>query len=256
MKRKAYVGQYSRKYNKRRRITGTFVPTAVVPPRRLGYTTVARTRGVYAAGEMKYFDTTHGFTLDAVTTTWVAGTFASPSPQNTLVAPTVGAAINQRIGRHINVLKIKIKGQFIVAPQAAVDDPCTCRVLLVQDLQTNSSAMTGAQLLADTPSAATTINTFQNLDNFGRFRVLKDKMVVFSNPNISEDAGGNFQQSGMKKLFKMNIKFKKPVPIRFNATNGGTVADIVDNSFHLIIGCDNATMGPTCSYVARVCYKE
>lgn len=230
---------------------------------RVGYSSVPRARGASVTGEMKYFDTERATTaIAAVTTTWVAGTQCPPTTPAALnlCSPTVGAAINQRIGREIKVIKIKIKGRLIVPTQAAVsaaDNGCLIRWLLVQDTQTNAAAMTGAQLLTDQVAADTTINAFQNLNNFGRFKVLKEKYFYFENPNQTGDpTAGDVVQGGFKRAFKCNYNFKHPVSVRFNATNGGTVADIVDNSFHVICGTDSNALVPEMAYVCRVGFKE
>lgn len=232
--------------------------------KRSGYTTVARTRGVYGRGEMKYFDTEHiSAAITVVTTTWPAGTQAPPSNPAclTLCVPQVGAAINQRIGREIKVYKIRIKGHFTIpaqSAQSASDNATVIRYLLVQDMQTNAAAMTSAQLLADQTNASTTIDTYQNLSNVGRFKVLKDKTIYFSNANLAgSPTAGDLVQSGMKIPFKCTYNFKRsPVSMRFNATNGGTIADIIDNSFHFLCGTDNIALVPELAYVCRVCYKE
>lgn len=227
---------------------------------RLGYTTVPRTRGVYGAGEMKYFDTERDAALASVTTSWVAGTIADPTTFNTLCVPTVGAAINQRIGREVKVHSIKIRGTIRIPKAtalAAAQNGATCRILLVQDKQTNAAQMTGAQLLEGGSAGQTTINSFQNLDNLGRFRVLKDKIITIADPNYAgEVAAANVVHAGIVKPFKIMIKFRKPVHIRFNAVNGGTVADIVDNSFHVVAGRDNSDLAAEMIYKCRVCYKE
>lgn len=256
LKRKRYSYDVARAYQAKKRAR-----TAGYTPARRGYGSVARTRGAQVRGEMKYFDTERAATaIAAVTTTWGAGTILDPAVFNTLVVPTVGAAINQRIGREIKVYKIKIKGEIIVptqAAQAAADNASVMRYLLVQDQQTNAAQMTSAQLLSDQAAADTTIHAFQNLNNFGRFKVLKDKYVVFGNLNVAgSPTAADLVQSGTKKTFKCSVKFRKPVSIRFNATNGGTVADIIDNSFHFIIAAENVVYVPTVSYVSRVCYKE
>ena len=68
--------------------------------------------------------------------------------------------------------------------------------------------------------------------------------------------GTNVEQAGLSKPFKFNITFKKPINVRFNNTNGGTIADIVDNSLHLIALTDNDNLAPAISYYSRVDYKE
>lgn len=240
--------------SKRQRKSYPSQPTAAVP------------------GEMKYFDCElQGAALSACTTTWVAGTMKDPTTTINLgaaavatplclCAPTVGAALNQRIGRKIFVKKIKVNGTIAVAvqaTQAAADNSFKARIVLVQDKQTNATQMTAAQLFNDAGQASTTINSFQNPNNFGRFRVLKDKMITVSNLNMTGSAAANdVVQAGYVYNFKISFVFPQPVECHFNATNGGTVADIVDNSFHLICGVDSVAYAPTMSYYSRVSYKE
>lgn len=245
--------------------------TKVVSKNRKGFNSTARTRGAAVTGEMKYMDSEYGpSAITAVTTTWPAGTNADPAttinlgsaavatPQN-LCSPTVGAALNQRIGRQIKVLKIKIHGTLLF-PQATPvnggEAGSKVRLVLVQDCQTNAGLMTGAQLFRDAGGASTTISSFQNPDNFGRFRVLKDKFYVLQDPNCYTDAVPAPAANGRKVSFKFTVNFKTPVIVHFNATNGGTGADIVDNSFHVFCGADLVTLAPQLAYYCRVCYKE
>jgi len=242
------------------------------PKARAGYTSVARTRGAAVTGEMKYFDCDRSFNaITAVTTTYPAGTLQDPgttldlgaaavaNPQ-CLFAPTVGAALNQRVGRKVRVHKIKIHGMVAVASQAAqaaADAACKIRLVLVQDQQTNAAPMTGAQLFRDGTDSTTVIGSFQNPNNFGRFRVLKDKTIIIDNLNMAgSPSTADVIQASARRTFKFAVNFKTPVEVHFNATNGGTVADIVDNSWHVICGTDNAAYAPTLSYYSRVCYKD
>lgn len=222
--------------------------------------------------EMKYFDCELTNTnLSAVTTTWVAGTIKDPgttinlgsaavATPLTLFAPTVGAALNQRIGRNCLVYKIKVRGAVNVpqqAAQAAADGAVRVRLLLVQDLQTNAAQMTSAQLLRDAGNSSTTIGSFQNPDNFGRFRVLKDKSFTISNTNMTgSPTTADVIQAGITRDFKLNVNYKVPVKVHFNATNGGTVADVVDHSWHIICGVDGTSYNPAIQYYSRVAFKE
>ncbi len=237
---------------------------------RAHYQTVARTRGVYGQGEMKYFDTERPTQALTASVDW-AGTEHDPSTTqeatpvsnpNTLFAPIQGTAINQRIGRQAKIHKIKIKGHLQVVRQASAtiaDNGTLCRILLVQDMQTNSAQMQGEDLMADptTNTAAAAVDCFQDLKNFGRFKVWKDKLMTIQNPNmgISTTTTTNVSQ-GLVKPFHFNLTFKEPIVVRFNAGVAGTVADIVDNSFHIIASCDDITLIPTISYISRVCFKE
>lgn len=232
---------------------------------------VARTRGGQVNSEMKYQDTAFGPTqLVAITTDW-SGTEVDPATTvslgsaavanpNNLCSPVTGAALDNRIGRQIEVRKIKVHGFFNVAPQAAqaaADSGTKIRLVLVQDMQTNATQMQGEDLFGPaTANGSTQINAFQDPKNFGRFRVLKDKMFQISDLNISDNNAGQLFQNGKVVNFKMNVNFKTPVRVRFNATNGGTVADIVDNSFHMLAATVNASQAVNLAYYCRVCYKD
>jgi len=228
----------------------SFVPRA-------GYSSVARTRGASVMGEMKYFDTELASPAIPAIAAWT-GTEFDPTTFNTLCVPVVGAAINQRIGKAIKVLKIKVNGFVACAPQVdatALDAGTKVRLILYQDKQTNAAQAQGEQVMTPSTGTVNAPNVFQNIDNFGRFQVLKDKTLIFDNANASYD-GTNMEQSGLVKNFKFSIKFREPVQVRFNATNGGTVADIVDNSFHIIANASSASLVPVIQYSCRVCYKE
>lgn len=225
-----------------------------------------------AAGEMKYFDCEKtGTNLAATTTTWVAGTLVDPATTinlgdaavatpGCLFAPKVSASLNGRIGRKVMVHKIKVTGVISVpaqATQAAGDAATRVRLILVMDKQTNATAMTSAQLMNDAGGNTTTLSSFQNPNGFGRFKVLRDKYVNLSNVNMTgSPTTGDVIQSGYVARFKLNYVFKNPIQVNFNATNGGTVADIIDNSFHVIAGADSIALVPNISYYSRVSYKE
>jgi hypothetical protein len=240
---------------------------------RQGYSAVPRSLGAAVTGEMKYFDTENtGTNIPATTTTWVAGTLINPTSTinlgdaavltpNNLCSPKVSASLNGRIGRKIKVLKLKIHGNIVVpnqAAQSAADAPTFVRFVLVQDTQTNATAMTAAQLFNDASANSTTIHSFQNPNNFGRFKVLKEKKFLIGNMNLANDTGatGGLVQAGISIPFKVNIVFREPVIVNFNATNGGTVADIIDNSFHVVCACSSTAYAPALAYYSRVCYKE
>lgn len=249
---------------------GVDYPTRDYPQQRHGYGSVARTRGAGVTGEMKYFDCElQAAAIQAVTTTWISGTRLDPTTTinlgdaavanpSCLCVPKVSASLNGRIGRKIKVLKIKVNGTISVPEQAgasAADSATKIRLVLVQDMQSNASSMTPALLFNDAGAADTTICSFQNPNNFGRFRVLKDKIIQLGNASMT-GAAPTIVQSGMKYPFKFVINFKEPITVNFNATNGGTVTDIIDNSFHIICGADNVALAPTLSYYSRCSYKE
>lgn len=237
---------------------------AYLASQRAGYSTVPRTRGVYSKGEMKYYDTELTSTAIPASTDWTGTEFNpdTPNATSTLVAPAVGSAINQRIGRNVKLHKIIIRGQVNTAAQAdqtATDAASRIRLLLVQDTQTNATQAQGEEIMQapSTAAAALATSSFASLATLGRFRVLKDKMFVIDNPNITWD-GTNLEQQGQVRNFKFSYKPRVPIKVSFNATNtaGGAIADIVDNSFCMYAICSNAGLAPNLTYKARAYYKE
>ena len=214
-------------------------------PSRTGYRTVARTRGPLGFGDTKYFDAQKTNTNIVTDNSWVGSEIVPPG--NTLFYPTVGSAINQRIGRTVHVHCIRIKGVMRVAPQTnqtAADQTALIRVLLVQDNQTNGTQTQGENVLEGGSDQYTGVQSFQNIDSLGRYKVLKDKSWSLGNPNAVYD-GTNVETMGIQRAFKWSIKFRKPLVVHFNETNGGSVADIVDKNWTILANSTNQDLSPT-----------
>ena len=113
---------------------------------------------------------------------------------NTLCVPVVGAAYNQRIGKEINIVKMKIRGGFILPPQEEDSNSVPAMVIrygVFQDMQTNGTQAGGQLVMTPTTTAVQAPFTFQNIDNFGRFKVLKDKIAIIQDPNIGGAANSH-----------------------------------------------------------------
>lgn len=221
------------------------------------FRTQAKEQKALIITERKYFDAeVNGGVLVASGSSWANGEF-DPATLNTLFAPTQGDDFNQRSGRKVQVMSIKIRGHIQVLSQTnqtVTDNAAYIRMMLVQDRQTNAAQLNAEDVISS-GGASVAINMFQNAAFFGRFRVLKEKIIKMQNPAISYD-GTNIEQQGLIMNFKMNHNFLKPVSIHFNATNGGTVADIVDNSFHVIVLATSVELAPTISYKVRTTFVD
>lgn len=199
-------------------------------------TVVPRTMGPFAVSESKYFDSEFSaFTIGENTAAWAA---TNDVVKGVMVLPQEGSDIDNRIGRKISLYKLAIRGIIShggASDQADILPNDIIRIILWMDTQTNATVTTSGSLMR-TPTNATApilFTQFQNLSNLGRFRVLKD-VVVRCPPSTSGTDGANTTSQAITDIpFKFTIKFRKPVTIRFNSTNGGTIGDIVDNSFYL-----------------------
>uniref|UniRef100_UPI0040486613 hypothetical protein n=1 Tax=Rheinheimera sp. TaxID=1869214 RepID=UPI0040486613 len=238
---------------KRRKVAYTRAISGLPP--RVGYTTVARSRGVYATGEMKYFDGAKVASTINANSDW-SGAMQDLATFNCLFCPVKGTSISERIGQKVKVYKIKIRGFIQKAAQinqTFADNGTTVRLLLVQDTQTNSTQMAASDVMTAATAVVDLVTVFQNVNNFGRFRVIKDKIINIQNPSISYD-GTNIEQSGLQDTFYFSHVPKEPIEVKFNAVNGGSIADIVDNSFHMI--AVSTLADATLTYNVRVCYKD
>lgn len=176
-----------------------------------------------------------------------------------LFAPLQGDDIINRSGRKVFVKKIRMRGYVSIAPQATqstADSACRIRLILYQDCQTNASS-TGSENVIGSGYQVPTLDQFQNVANIGRFKVLKDKSWVLQRPPMANDTGatGGLVQGGLKQLFKFTVS--PNCWVNYNTTNGGTVADVTDNSWHLIAMADTGggvTMVPTLFYKVRTVF--
>jgi len=209
--------------------------------------------------ETKYFTAYGQFQLPYLAANWNPASVADGNA-GTVFYPLQGTAYNQRVGRKIMVKKISLKVQIVQPPSQSVNInngvAPSYRMILFVDKQTNAIQATGSALMD--PNGPT-ITAYQNPINFGRFKVLRDIQATMSNPNISQSA--SIDRSGYTRYFKITYKFKKPLVVNYNQTNGGTIADVVDNSFHFFVGTDIDVYQLTsvyvnCNYTCRTTFCD
>lgn len=243
--------------------TGTAAPRFYVP----------RTPGGNVTSELKYFDSTRVAAAIQAANTNGTNCLLDPTPQNTLFYPVQGNDIVNREARKVWVKHVRIKG-FISIPaqsgQTTGDIGLIIRLALVMDKQTNGSQCTSEQIFLDAVSSTEQINAFINTAYFGRFMVLKDKYITYQPNNLTAApqnqnlTTGDFtitllQQGGIIR-FKINKTFaNKGMCVNYNTGNAGTVADTVDNSFHLyaatsVTGING--LSPTLTYKCRTTFSD
>jgi len=244
-KRSASSGRRSNKYAKKRRTQGKIMAVArpLGDPRFLT--------------ERKYYDIEHSAGSVATSTSDWTDTEDDPTTPLCFFAPILGNDFSNRIGRKCLVHKWMIRGWLNITKrsgEAAALNTAMVRQIFYIDQATNGTHAQGEQVI-NSGTAAVAFAMFQNPANFGRFKVLKDRIVKFPIPTVSYD-GTLMEVFGDPIPFKATFNFKKPLIVHFNATNGGTVADIVDNSLHLIQNSNYSDMNVTYSYKSRVVYTD
>lgn len=197
----------------------------------------------------------------------------APTATVTLFCPTVGPASTQRIGRQAKITSIRIRGaiSYIGKVQAAAEDNIPflanlARLILFIDTNTNGLAV-NTNLLMD-PTTTSHITNFQNIQYFGRFKVLKDVTFPFSSLTLATAVVGTqpqFATAGMIVHFKWTVKMNRnPLMVNFSGSTGagitGAIADVVDNSIHMagntLYGGGTTVPQMQCQYTSRCTFKE
>lgn len=223
-------------------------------------TYVSRPIGANLRTERKYFNSyKNRWNVSSSGASWALSGADPAGGIDTLFYPTQGAATNQRIGRRVDVVKIQIRGVLHYLAQSGVPaagfNQDLTRLILYVDMQTNGLPSDPSALVATPAVASNDLNMcqLQEVNNFGKFRVLKDKTMVPGGPPVYYD-GANWVTGIRHVPFHFTVSFKK-APVRVNFTgNTGTVADIIDNSFHLAATTLNGQTD--LSYQCRVVFVD
>lgn len=214
----------------------------------------ARTGG-FLGQELKFYDTS-----------LVSGTLLAPTdaaggehdPSATVVLNSVvqGDGEQQRDGRKITMKSLYMNGIIQIAPQASQssgDSATIIFIAVVLDTQTNGATIVSELVYTnESASAILAAAPMRNLQQADRFRVLAVKKFTMQNPNIANDTGstGGIVTNGLTRPFKMYVKLGNMV-VTYKGTTE-TVANITDNSLHVIAYCSNAALVPKISYNARL----
>lgn len=236
-KRKRQGRVVGRRYGKRARI-GTFVP----PYRKMSL----RTREILGV-ELKYFDTTK--TDTTVSATWAGGEIDPAG--NCLFYPTRGSAGNNRDGDKCIMKQIMIRGAIYRnqgSDQADVNAPTSVRVALVLDRQTNGAQLNAEDVYDTTVHAASEQQfAFRKLDSMNRYQILWSQLFSLHDNVTMADGANTASKAGISIPFTVikNVN----IPVAFTG-NAGSVADISNNSLH-VIACGSIAID-TIHYAGRI----
>lgn len=158
---------------------------------------------------------------------------------------TTGTDFTNRIGRKIIIKSIQLRG--LVLPEDDETSNTIARVMLVHDLQTNAALPNITDVL-DTNNA----NSFMNLSNRDRFRVLMDKIMPMG--RVSTGVGVVF--SNGKNTYIVN-KYKK---VRIEEIFSGTtnaIGSIASGSVYILTtGLSAAGSGAKFVAQARIRFED
>lgn len=171
--------------------------------------------------------------------------------------PAVGDGEQNRDGKRILIDMVEVKGNIIgnaFELQAGPSSSMKVFVALVLDTQSN-----GAQLNSEDvfKNAAANVDTnaspLRNLLFGSRFRVLKHELFDMDTKTLSHFAVDSFSWAARGCPFEWFIPFKEPLVVNFNAGTTASIANVVDNSLHIIAFATKAD--GTISYNARIRFR-
>lgn len=219
-------------------------------------------RNVVTAGflgiEKKFYDTAKVLTNVGAPADCTSGEYdpGVPAATTLISTPAVGDSEQNREGKKINILSVEVEGIVRTATAELIANPpaaCDVMVALVLDTQTNGANMNSEDcyknLAAEASQAA---NPTRNLLFAQRFRVLKSKIFKLTPPSLSHFAVDSFAYPGVSRTFKWFINFPKGLPVNFNAGQTADVANVLDNSLHIIAFANTNSPTPQIGYNARV----
>lgn len=211
----------------------------------------ANTRtGGFLGIEFKFYDTS----LVGSAIAAPADASGGEKDQSATIGPTTitqGDGEQQRDGRKCSVRSVFVNGVVTIAAQlnqTAADVASTIYVALVKDTQTNGALLNSEDVYKNiSADALTAASPVRNLLNNTRFMVLDRTQFTMDQPEMVWD-GTNIEQGGMSRPF--TLSWKGVMNQLYNGTTE-TIANVTDNSIHVIAYCNSTTAAPLLSYNCR-----
>jgi len=139
-----------------------------------------------------------------------------------------GTGASDRIGRKIWIKKIQMNISMHYIPTTAAE-PAFYRMLLVMDKQANGANATWANVMESTVST----DSFRNLENSQRFKILKDWRGVIN------QVGREFSTNYLDVARKFSYYADCNIPIEYSSTTG-VIAEQRSNTLFVIACMSNA----------------
>lgn len=243
----------SRNMSKRRRTLGRRRPAF---RRQARMPTVRPRRGRPTATglgiELKFYDTS---LVAAALTSSSDGTAGEQDPSATILLNTVvqGDGESNRDGRQIIMKSLDITG--IIHVPAATNQTVTVNaanvmIAVVWDKQTNGVTIASENVYKNIgANAILCTSPYRNLQFVTRFRILKTLHFQLAQTEMAFD-GTNIEFDGFHRQFTLHVDLPD-IPVNYSAGTE-TVANITDNSLHLIAWANNVGQVPTISYNSRL----
>lgn len=190
----------------------------------------------YLGIEKKFYDTSFLNVVPGVTAN-ASGAEADPAaPINCISSPAQGDGESNRDGKKITAKYITIKGSVVLANQinqTALSTPVEVKIAVVLDTQTNGAQLNSEDVFKNSANVVTALPQVQrDLEYGSRFKILKEENFMLD-PKVAAWDGTNIEVGGARASFDWYIPLKN-LTINFNSGTTAVIANVVDNSIHVI----------------------
>lgn len=172
-----------------------------------------------------------------------------------LSAPATGDGPSSRDGRKVTVDSIYVTGALSYQRTSDAPDiliPPVVYVALVQDMQTNGATVVSENVFTN-PNDTALVNAkpLRNLENSTRYKVLDQVTIQGVGLHINDAAAtGSIQATTVP--FSLSKTFKGGLIVSFNSGTTADVANVVDNSLHIVAFATSTNYTPGLSYNSRI----
>lgn len=166
---------------------------------------------------------------------------------------TQGTAQNQRIGTHILVRNITVRGACGIDVQSnatpgSLNLQNNFRVILYIDTQANGALTSISSIFDTTLSTGDEFDVYNNMTTKGRYKILMDKWI-----NVTAQSLDLLATDTTYRVTESRVRFKKTIPLNLpitfsNDTDAPTIADVFTNNIGMFVlsdreGATNALQG-------------
>lgn len=203
--------------------------------------------------ERKFYDTSL-VSANIASPTDATGGEQDPSATSMITTPAQGDGEQNRDGKQIICDFVEITGNVIKGALETQPNPeLGTRVYLacVLDTQSNGAQLNSEDVYKNTGASQNLATAVQRNLLFGkRFKILKKEVFDF-NPFIGATGANDFASNAMSQSFNWFIPLNN-LKINFNAGTTASIANVIDNSIHMIAFSNQTTPQQTLSYNARL----
>ncbi len=235
-----------------------------------GYTTYHRTPGQMAARvggsrsgnvrtagflgvEHKFYDTAL-VSCPIVASTSAAGGECDPSATSLISTPPQGDTASSRDGKRIVIESVQLQGDVFIPSRTGIttlDDAPVIFVALIQDTQTNAATVESEDVFVNPSGSLNTASgPLKNLLSGKRFITHKIWQINVGQLTAVSEADNN--QAIMGVHIPFSVYKKLTMEVDFNGGTTASVANVVNNSLHVIAYVNDASWAAVLSYNARI----